>query len=589
MSIRRSSLPLAALLCAGLAVSSACVRGSNPAAAPPSIQWELSSDARLTYAALLLNQSLRGNSVAGVLEAADIFIELAPLAQPLSEAAAWLLVNKQPLEARHLLERALVRTPDELSLHLLMAESWLEENNTAKAVEVLEAFGRKHPGSDLLRQELGILLLKAQRYAESAQVFAALPPTARVPYIRYCHARALTMLNRSADAAKELELAVKEQPQFLEAWSELARSYELNGKPDKARTVYRRLMAAEPDNPDFRLRAMGLELISNRPAKALELTRNAPEGQGFLLTAASMFMEARRYTEAETVLDNLGLAAENAASVPDEVWLLRAGIAFEGHNDPRQALEWLDRITPGSRLLDRAYRYRIQILFAEGNDPAIQDALRSARSIFPDEREFMLMEAHFHLTRQNLEHTRKLLADVLARFPEELDVLFTYGSVLDELGQKPEALGVMEKILALDPNHYQALNYVGYMLACESGINPATPQAQVDRDLTRALEVLRRAAALAPNKAYVLDSLAWALFRSGNQREALQTIRKAVSLPDSDEWEIWNHYGDIAQSQNLNDEARRAWRKALSLVRNQYEKPDKLEKAALLEQKLKNK
>lgn len=553
---------LAALLCMGIVLNSSCVRGGSPDAFAP-VQWELSTEARLNYATLLLDQSIRHDDSEGVLEAAATFLELAPLPRPMGEAAAWLMATKRLSEARMLLEKAVARSPDDLLLHLLLAETWLEEDMPANGVAIMEAYQQRHPKSDQVRQELGILLLKSKRYAEAEAQFRALPDNLRVPYVRYCHARALIMLQKPVEAVRELEVAVKVQPDFLEGWSDLARAHELAGHPDRARTVYKRLMVADPENMDYRLRAVGLEILANRPKAALEIARNSSDAQGFQITAATMFMEEKRYTEAEVLLDQLSLSLP-PEQTPDEVWLLRAGLAFESQNDAEQALEWLARITPGSRSMERALRYRAQIHFASGNDAGVLETLSQARSIFPDEREFMLMEVHFHLTRQAPQQARPLLENMLERYPEDTDVLFAYGSVLDEMKQKSQALEVMERIIRLDKNHYQALNYVGYTLATDAGSDPQASSEKSHRDLVRALELLRQANSLAPDRAYIMDSLAWALYRSGELAEALKIIRHTVKLPDSDEWEIWDHYGDIAHANGQRDEARRAWKKALS-------------------------
>ena len=62
-----------------------------------------------------------------------------------------------------------------------------------------------------------------------------------------------------------------------------------------------------------------------------------------------------------------------------------------------------------------------------------------------------------------------------------------------------------------------------------------------------------------------MDSLAWALFKSGRLEEALSEIRRAVKLGDQVDPSIWEHYGDIAQRMGLKDEARKAYQKALDL------------------------
>lgn len=68
-----------------------------------------------------------------------------------------------------------------------------------------------------------------------------------------------------------------------------------------------------------------------------------------------------------------------------------------------------------------------------------------------------------------------------------------------------------------------------------------------------------------------MDSLAWALFKSGRLEEALKEIRRAVTLGENVDPSIWEHYGDIALRMGLKDEARKAYKNALDL------KPDNAE------------
>ena len=137
--------------------------------------------------------------------------------------------------------------------------------------------------------------------------------------------------------------------------------------------------------------------------------------------------------------------------------------------------------------------------------------------------------------------------------PESSELAFTLGSLLDSLGKRDEAMKVMQGIIASHPEHYQALNYEGYSLAVQG------------KDLEHALELLQRADRLAPDQFFIVDSLAWALFRLGRTEEALQNIRRAVALVPSPEAEILEHYGDIAAAAGQKEEARKAYEQALKL------------------------
>ena len=141
------------------------------------------------------------------------------------------------------------------------------------------------------------------------------------------------------------------------------------------------------------------------------------------------------------------------------------------------------------------------------------------QSQFPTEGDFRLMEIHLYLLQDRYKEALTAATAAQQIWPSDDEIAYVYGSVLDSLGRKREALAVMESIVARNPEDYQALNYVGYSLA-EQG-----------KDLDRAVLLLEAALKQAPDRAYILDSLAWAHFRRGENAEAWELVRRATSLP----------------------------------------------------------
>lgn len=146
--------------------------GSVPA---EPVQWDLTPEAQLTYATLLLDQSIRNDDREGVLEASSILLSIESRPQPFIDAAAWLILNKENGEARNLLEKAILRVPGDLSLHLLLAETWINQGDNERAVHILQDYERAHPHSRMAKQELGILYVKTGRFLEADRILSALP------------------------------------------------------------------------------------------------------------------------------------------------------------------------------------------------------------------------------------------------------------------------------------------------------------------------------------------------------------------------------------------------------------------------------
>lgn len=164
------------------------------------VQWDLTPEAQLTYATLLLDQSIRNDDREGVLEASSILLSIESRPQPFIDAAAWLILNKENGEARNLLEKAILRVPGDLSLHLLLAETWINQGDNERAVHILQDYERAHPHSRMAKQELGTC---TSRPVVSSKPTVSFPPCRgdmRHAVVRYAHAQALHGLNRPRPA-----------------------------------------------------------------------------------------------------------------------------------------------------------------------------------------------------------------------------------------------------------------------------------------------------------------------------------------------------------------------------------------------------
>jgi Flp pilus assembly protein TadD len=166
-------------------------------------------------------------------------------------------------------------------------------------------------------------------------------------------------------------------------------------------------------------------------------------------------------------------------------------------------------------------------------------------------------EAHIvlgltYLQKDQFDDAAKALEEGISQNPKSADLHFNLGTVYDKLNRFDDVVRVMETAIKLDPHHADALNYLGYSYA-ERGVK-----------IDQALSLTRQAVALKPSNGYYVDSLAWALFKSGLLTEALTEMKRAVALAGDDPV-LYEHLGDIyAKQRNLSD-ARESWIHALEL------------------------
>jgi Flp pilus assembly protein TadD len=145
------------------------------------------------------------------------------------------------------------------------------------------------------------------------------------------------------------------------------------------------------------------------------------------------------------------------------------------------------------------------------------------------------------------------LREAVAARPRDEALLYALASAHESAGQADAALAQMRALLALNPDHAEALNFVGYALA-DRGVR-----------LDEAERLVRRALALKPRSGHVLDSLGWVLFRRGDYGKAVEALERADMLTGSDAT-ILEHLGDAYRAVSRWAEAENAYRRGLATV-----------------------
>lgn len=526
------------------------------------VEAELSPNALNTYAFLVFAQAMNNEDDNALAAASPL---LAKAHMPVNiwlEGGVWLLSRKSP-HAAMVMEQALSVWPDDISLNLLYAEALMEKGSPELGVKLMREYLKKHPESVDARMELALLLVKSKQYPEAEKLLNSVTGKQRTPLVDYYHARALIGMDRPNEAVTYLQRAIKDMPDFVEAMAELAFIYEQKPDLKAARGMYEKLLKLNFSTQDVLLRLVNISLRMGQPEKALKYMQQGPDSTPFRLTVASMFMDSRHFLQAESLLKQI--VAQGDA--PMDVYLLLAELAYDQRRDLDLAFSWLDKIPATSKASVRGEMLRVQLLTEAGRDAEALGTVRKAAQANPDSSELVEVEVRLLARQKQMKQALETVQKAAKRWPNNAEMCFLLGSLQDETGDKKAAFKTMEQLLALHPDNYQALNYVGYTLAEEN------------RDLDRAMTLLVRANEIAPNQSYIVDSLAWAYYKAGKIDDALKEIRRAVTLDEHTDASIWEHYGDIAARAGLKDEARTAYQKAMEL------KPDNAE---ALRQRLSN-
>lgn len=528
--------------CALLLVSGCASTMPEPQTAPSDV---LNSEAATTYHYLLFEEATRNNDYSSADDALSKLLTLSPPPAIYVEATNFYLRNNKTKTGRKVAAKGIKAFPENFQLVLLKAESYRLENNLEDAVDVVKEYLDAHPQSDNAYRAIGLLYFDSGKFPEAVDAFRESPEHARSPITRLYLAKALTQLKKYDDAEKELIAATEANGSMLEAWSDLARLYELKQDYVLAEQAYEQLITADTSNEISWLRLINLNLKLNHPAKALELVEIGPDSDEFTLEAATIFISEGFYKEAKAMLEPFAEAKK-----PVEVFFHLALIAFEYEKNLDKALSLLNNIPEDSPTWTKSLEFRSRLMYELGKTSEAIKLVQAARERDPRSRFILELETELLMAAKRPQDALKTINAALKVWPKDQELMFTKGSIFHSMGNQTRALEIMEEIISNDPEYFKALNFVGYTLA------------EMGKDLDRALILVKTAASLAPGQPYILDSLAWVYYLRQDYKNAWTYITQAVTLGTNDPT-ILEHYADIAKQRGNKTEARKGYQRAL--------------------------
>jgi len=137
-----------------------------------------------------------------------------------------------------------------------------------------------------------------------------------------------------------------------------------------------------------------------------------------------------------------------------------------------------------------------------------------------------------------------------AEIEKNTQPLYFRGIIYERLDQWQKAEIDFLRVLKIEPENADALNYLGY--------------TWVDRgeNLERAFEMIHKAVELEPESGAIIDSLGWAHYKLGQYDEAKVQLEKAVELSPASAT-IVDHLGDVYWKVGRYREAGYQWERAL--------------------------
>jgi tetratricopeptide (TPR) repeat protein len=455
------------------------------------------------------------------------------------------------------LRRLVDEEPESSEAVLLLAEAYAGAGATAEARRVLEAALAEDPSFLRARLQLAELDEQDGRFADAAgeylRALEAYPNNAEIIRRR---TRALLRAGDPAGARDTIRpLAARDGASASDLYLLFQAERDL-GDLARAEATARRLLADAPDDPRgpealadlfARRRDWGaiVELLEPVVARA---PRDADAVRRWLPLFAELgvaYQELRRFDRAVATFEMMrAVAPEEAAGT---LYLAQAYLAAGRAAD---ALAVAERARAAFPHEPRLVALEAEALRRLGR--AVEGVRRLEAALGTNEAPALVTAlAELYVATGRFDDAVALLVRARTAHPEDEDVVFELGAVYERAGRDAEAERVFRELLARNPNHAPALNYLGYMLA-ERG-----------RSLQEAVELIGRALDRDPGNPAYLDSLGWAYFKLNRLDLAERPLREAAAALVTNSV-VQDHWGDLLSRLGRVDEAVAAWQRALA-------------------------
>jgi tetratricopeptide (TPR) repeat protein len=489
-------------------------------------------DLELAYKHQLRSADLANDAVAAE-RAAKIALHKKDQVGALKAVKRWIELDPKSARAKQMVVMLYVRSGNaEAALrHLKLLVKLHEKDGQDGFVQAMVAVAS---GKD---NDLALKLMQSlvQEYKSSANA-------------RYAVALIAVMAKKLDVAESEVRQTLSIDPKMEKAHVLLGRIYAERGDADGAMSAMGQALQLIPKSKSLHTAYARLLVDLNKPELAYQqfqqLQQLAPEDVDVQFSLGILALELKKYQQAKSHFSGL---LKSQQRVEDASFYMGRVAEMEEKTDG--ALEWYGKVRSGKYLFNA--RARMVGLIADKESLAKARAMLEGMRTRMPERSIDIYILEGDILRKHSTHTKvvELFDAALKEHPDDIDLLYARALSASALGR----VDILERdiglILKQEPNHADALNALGYTLA-----------DQTER-YKEAHDYIKKALALKPDSPAVLDSMGWVQYRLGNNKEALDYLRRAFKMVQ--DVEIAAHLGELLWVTGKKQEAQKIIQDAL--------------------------
>jgi tetratricopeptide (TPR) repeat protein len=531
----------------------ACIPSAHDRLSPVSDDMSRSGDPESAAMQAFARANLMSidGDFAGSLDAIDQAIENDPESAFLQMTKAEILLRMGQLKpAKKALEQTLQLDPDKIDAYLALSEVQSVLGEPVAAIESLTTANRLQPDDQRISLQLSLAYVRNHDPDSAIALLKKLikeSPDYSEAYLAL--ARVYMVSGDQPSAVETYRGLLQFEPAHEQATLELGSLYKQDGKSELATKLFLDYLELIPENNPVRYQLVRIFLDQNDLDQALkqllQIVQHDSDDFDAQYKMGLIYLQQRNPELAEQTFRELLTHNQEDSNV------YALGMALEGGQKWQEAISAFEKIPVESNLYPDALIHRAYLLPKVNRRQEAITLLESQLAVSEPRPAWYEFLASLYGEEKNWSKVKQTLDAGLTLFPDNPSLLLRQAFLFDQVGDVDASLESARKILDIEANNAEALNFIAYSYAER---NTRLEEAEVLA--LRAIEL-----ADAP---HIRDTYGWILYRMKRFDDALAELKIAsAGLPEDPT--ILDHLGDVYVALGRINDALSVYQKALDI------------------------
>jgi tetratricopeptide (TPR) repeat protein len=441
---------------------------------------------------------------------------------------------------------------------LLLIDCYNATRQYSQAVKVRESLVKNFPSKNEFKEDLAIQYALLGQYDKSFKIYEELEKTygtnEQISLNKIKLLKSQKKFKEAEAELKKLSDSDKSEPRF---YAYLAEFYLEQNDMEKAKAMYDKILAIDPNNPTVNLALHDYYSVKGKGDIAFQHLKKAFENPDLDVgtkasIVGSFYNDAEKHSQSakEKGIELVKIMLEVHPGATESNALYADFLRLDKKD--REALKYYYRAAFNEK---RDFRIWDNLLFID-YELSLFDSLehhsRTAIEMFPNQPMNYLYNGIANLQLKNYKKAIQILHDglefVIDDRPLKLKFLSSMGDAYFYLKDNVNSDKMFEEALKTDSDDTYVLNNYAYYLSLRK------------ESLDKAEKLSKKSNELRPNEPNYMDTYGWILYQQKKYTEAEEWLAAAAKI--SKNATILEHYGDVLFKLNRPTEAIKKWEEA---------------------------